>query len=122
MFKKISHEYKIRFNEVNFTEDDFWNSIPFAAKKIDDPIADYAILPTFKLASVASKKFKVAITGEGGDELFGGYSSFRRMELINKYIQFKKLIPINFFVKRMFTKNNSRLIDLIHSDDLIAST
>ena len=66
LLKKISHDYKIRFNEVSFTEDDFWNTIPFAAKKIDDPIADYAILPTFKLAAVASKKFKVAITGEGG--------------------------------------------------------
>ena len=33
LLKKISHEYKIRFNEINFTEDDFWNTIPFAAKK-----------------------------------------------------------------------------------------
>ena len=85
--KKISHEYKIRFNEVNFTEDDFWNSIPFAAKKIDDPIADYAILPTFKLASVASKKFKVAITGEGGDELFGGYGRYRHHKFKNKFFK-----------------------------------
>ena len=52
LLKKISHDYKIKFNEVSFTEDDFWNTIPFAAKKIDDPIADYAILPTFKLAAV----------------------------------------------------------------------
>ena len=84
LLKKISHEYKIRFNEINFTEDDFWNTIPFAAKKIDDPIADYAILPTFKLASVASKKFKVAITGEGGDELFGGYGRYRRHNFFKK--------------------------------------
>ncbi len=84
LLKKISNEYSIRFNEVNFTEDDFWNTIPFAAKKIDDPIADYAILPTFKLASVASKKFKVAITGEGGDELFGGYGRYRHHNFFKK--------------------------------------
>ena len=82
--KEISNEYKIKFNEINFTEDDFWNIIPFAAKKIDDPIADYAILPTFKLAEIASKKFKVAITGEGGDELFGGYGRYRRHNFLNK--------------------------------------
>lgn len=82
--KKISNQYKIRFNEINFTEDDFWNIIPFAAKKIDDPIADYAILPTFKLAEIASKKFKVAITGEGGDELFGGYGRYRHNNFLNK--------------------------------------
>ena len=84
LLKKISHDYKIRFNEVSFTEDDFWNTIPFAAKKIDDPIADYAILPTFKLAAVASKKFKVAITGEGGDELFGGYGRYRHNNFFKK--------------------------------------
>ena len=84
LLKKISHDYKIKFNEVSFTEDDFWNTIPFAAKKIDDPIADYAILPTFKLAAVASKKFKVAITGEGGDELFGGYGRYRHHNFLKK--------------------------------------
>ena len=35
------------------------------AKNIDEPIADYAILPTFKMASEASKNFKVALSGEG---------------------------------------------------------
>ena len=98
LLKKISHEYKIRFNEINFTEDDFWNTIPFAAKKIDDPIADYAILPTFKLASVASKKFKVAITGEGGDELFGGYGRYRHHNFLKKKFfkgAFRKLEKFN---------------------------
>ena len=80
----LSKYHKIKFNEVSFTEDDFWNTIPFAAKKIDDPIADYAILPTFKLAAVASKKFKVAITGEGGDELFGGYGRYRHYNFFKK--------------------------------------
>ena len=98
LLKKISHEYKIKFNEINFTEDDFWNTIPFAAKKIDDPIADYAILPTFKLASVASKKFKVAITGEGGDELFGGYGRYRHHNFFKKNFfkgAFRKLGKFN---------------------------
>jgi asparagine synthase (glutamine-hydrolysing) len=98
LLKKISHEYKIKFNEINFTEDDFWNTIPFAAKKIDDPIADYAILPTFKLASVASKKFKVAITGEGGDELFGGYGRYRHHNFLKKNFfkgAFRKLGKFN---------------------------
>ena len=62
-------------------------------QKIDDPIADYAILPTFKLASVASKKFKVAITGEGGDELFGGYGRYRHHNFLKKFFKgaFRKL-------------------------------
>ena len=84
LLRKISKEYKIHFNEINFSENDFWKLIPFAAKHIDDPIADYAILPTFKLAEQASKNFKVAITGEGGDEIFGGYGRYRKLNLFKK--------------------------------------
>ena len=36
------------------------------------------------LLIIASKKFKVAITGEGGDELFGGYGRYRRHNFLNK--------------------------------------
>ena len=119
LLKKISHEYKICFNEINFTEDDFWNTIPFAAKKIDDPIADYALLPTFKLASVASKKFKVAITGEGGDELFGGYGRYRRHNFFKKkffkgaFQKFRKFV--HFHVNFIFSLKPLRNIGNIYS-------
>lgn len=79
---KITKNFNVDHVKINFGENDFWDWIPFAAKKIDEPIADYAILPTFKLASIASKKFKVAITGEGGDELFGGYGRYKRTQRI----------------------------------------
>ena len=52
----------------------FWDLIFIAAEKIDEPVADYAILPTLKLSEKASEEFKVVLTGEGGDELFGGYN------------------------------------------------
>jgi asparagine synthase (glutamine-hydrolysing) len=46
---------------------------------MDDPAADKAILPTFKLGSaVRNAGLKVVLTGEGGDELFGGYGRYRR--------------------------------------------
>ena len=77
---KITKKYNIDLVKEKFTENDFWEWIFFAAQKIDEPIADYAILPTFKLAAKASKNFKVAITGEGGDELFGGYGRYKKTQ------------------------------------------
>jgi len=65
--------------EVDFTEQDFWNTLPQIARVMDDPVADYAELPTYKLASVAGQDFKVILCGEGGDELFGGYGRYRSM-------------------------------------------
>ncbi len=96
-FSQITKDYKIEIVKQKFSEDDFWNSIFFAADKIDEPVADYAILPTLKLASIASKNFKVALTGEGGDELFGGYGRYKKTQRFF----FKKR---NYFPKGEFSK------------------
>lgn len=66
-------------HEVDFSQNDFWNLLPEIAAAMDDPAADYAVLPTYKLASEVHKAgLKVVLSGEGGDELFGGYGRYRR--------------------------------------------
>ncbi len=62
---------------VEFGEADFWATLPQVAAAMDDPVADYAILPTWKLAREAAKELKVVLCGEGGDELFAGYGRYR---------------------------------------------
>ena len=65
--------------EVSFDESDFWDLLPKVAKAIDDPTADYAVLPTYKLARAARDAgLKVVLSGEGGDEMFAGYGRYRR--------------------------------------------
>lgn len=63
--------------EIPFEEEDFWRLLPETAAALDDPAADYAILPTYKLAREASRELKVILTGEGGDEMLGGYGRYR---------------------------------------------
>jgi asparagine synthase (glutamine-hydrolysing) len=65
-------------HEVTFDEGDFWALAPKVAAAMDDPTCDYAILPTYKLAAAARGHLKVILCGEGGDELFAGYSRYRR--------------------------------------------
>ncbi len=57
--------------------EDFLQSLPRAVGAMDDPAADYAVLPTFLLAKAAAKDVKVVLTGEGGDELLAGYGRYR---------------------------------------------
>ena len=62
---------------IEFGADDFWQLLPQIAGAFDDPTADYAILPTYKLGAEAKKRVKVVLSGEGGDELFAGYGRYR---------------------------------------------
>ena len=76
--ERVANALKLDWRETSFGEDDFWRILPQIAWAMDDPTADYATLPTYKLAEAAKGTLTVVLTGEGGDELFGGYGRYRR--------------------------------------------
>lgn len=49
---------------------------PELMEMLDDPIADTSLLPTFLLSRLARRHVTVALTGDGADELFGGYETY----------------------------------------------
>jgi asparagine synthase (glutamine-hydrolysing) len=59
-----------------FTADQAADTLEELWQFIDEPIADAAILPTYFLSKMTKKSVKVALAGEGGDELFGGYPTY----------------------------------------------
>lgn len=78
--ERVARQLNLDWNNVSFGEEDFWRIVPQVAWAMDDPVADYACLPTYKLAQQAKSRLTVVLTGEGGDELFGGYSRYRRAQ------------------------------------------
>ena len=76
--ERVARALNLDWRETRFDEADFWRILPKVAWALDDPTADYATLPTYKLAEAAKDTLTVVLTGEGGDELFGGYGRYRR--------------------------------------------
>lgn len=76
--QSVAKAFHAEHIEIEFSENDFWRLLPAIARAMDDPAADYAILPAYKLAAAAhAAGLKVILSGEGGDELFGGYGRYR---------------------------------------------
>ncbi|TIM51937.1 MAG: hypothetical protein E5Y60_34970, partial [Mesorhizobium sp.] len=54
----------------------------------DEPLSDKAAIPAFRVCEFASRDRTVVLTGDGGDELFGGYRSYKRFSGIRRKQRF----------------------------------
>ncbi len=64
------------------TADEFINELGNIVWHMDDPVADPAAVPLYFVAKEASKHVKVVLSGEGADELFGGYNIYREPDAL----------------------------------------
>ncbi|HEX9983063.1 MAG TPA: asparagine synthase (glutamine-hydrolyzing) [Thermoanaerobaculia bacterium] len=69
--------------------------LPLLARQFDDPIADHAMIPTYLVSAMIREHAKVALTGDGGDELFGGYPHYA---MLARQERVSRLLPR--FVRR----------------------
>lgn len=66
-----------RHERIEISEAMVWRHLPEIVGCMDDPAADFAIIPTWFLARLARGSVKVVLSGEGGDEMFAGYGRYR---------------------------------------------
>lgn len=78
----------MKHQKKDITPEMFFDILPTVQYHSDEPHANLSAVPLFYLANMASKDVKVVLSGEGADELFGGYYEY---ETPREYARYKKL-------------------------------
>jgi len=80
----VAEQYGTRHEELVLRPDAAL-LLPALAEAFDEPFADSSALPTYLVSKLAAEHVKVALSGEGGDELFGGYYTYTADMLATRY-------------------------------------
>ncbi|EJS57064.1 TPA: asparagine synthase (glutamine-hydrolyzing) [Bacillus thuringiensis] len=75
--KETAEKLGVKNYSVLVTPQEFMNEFPKIMWHMDDPLADPAAVPLYFVAKEARKHVTVVLSGEGSDELFGGYNIYR---------------------------------------------
>jgi asparagine synthase (glutamine-hydrolysing) len=88
---QVAKRYKTR-HFVDRVESDDFDLIDTLTRLYDEPYADSSALPTYRVCQLARRHVTVALSGDGGDESFGGY---RRYRLHMAEERFRQLLPLS---------------------------
>ena len=83
--KKTAEALGVENISYNIKPEEFIKELPKIIWHLDDPVADPAAIPLYFLARTAREHVTVALSGEGADELFGGYNIYREPQSLKMF-------------------------------------
>lgn len=106
--KEIARHFGTDHTEYYCTSETSKSIIPELAYYFDEPFADSSAIPTTLVSKLARQDVTVALSGDGGDELFAGYRNYR---IFLKYLKMMDVIPpFASEIVKMWVKLFSRLL------------
>jgi asparagine synthase (glutamine-hydrolysing) len=82
--REVAEYHDTDHTEFTVTPDDVREIIPTVLDRLGEPFADQSLIPTYVVSRETSQNVKVALSGDGADELFAGYNKYRG-EYYSKY-------------------------------------
>ena len=112
--KRLSEKIGVDHYTKLITSEEFWGAVPKVQYHMDQPLADPSCIALYFVSKLASEHVKVVLSGEGADELFGGYQVYRSP--MNQRI-YHAICP--YPLRKLFRKIALRLPDIKGRDYLI---
>lgn len=119
--REVSRKYNTEHVEIQQPLPDLGDLLMKMQEIYDEPFADSSNIPTYLISKAASQHLKVVLTGDGGDELLGGYMYWYR-NLVN--IEKRKLMatPMRMILSissKVAAKLNNRYIPYLHAQQAL---
>jgi asparagine synthase (glutamine-hydrolysing) len=100
----VAKAFKTEHHEITITPEQFFAELPRLVWHEDEPLGFIASVPLYFVSKLAQRHVKVVLTGEGSDEILGGYGRYQKtLKLLQYGRQYESIAP-NFF--RELIKNN----------------
>ena len=100
----VSKAFKTEHHEITITPEQFFNELPNLVWHEDEPLGFIASVPLYFVSKLAQKHVKVVLTGEGSDEILGGYGRYQKTLALLRYGKKYETLTPNFL--RKIVKNN----------------
>ncbi len=82
---ELAEAVGIEHHKHLISEEEYWDSLPKVQYVLDQPLADPACVALYAVSKLASQYVKVVLSGEGADELFGGYRIYHEPMSLRRY-------------------------------------
>jgi asparagine synthase (glutamine-hydrolysing) len=90
--REVANYHETDHTEFTVTAEEVRDAIPNVLDRLGEPFADQSLIPTYIVSRETSQDVKVALSGDGADELFAGYSKYRGEYYSKHYRQLPKAI------------------------------
>ena len=83
--KNLSEKIGVEHHTHLISSEEFWDAVPTVQYHMDQPLADPSCIALYFVSRLASHYVKVVLSGEGADELFGGYTCYNDPRVFKIY-------------------------------------
>ena len=112
--QSLSEKIGVEHHAKLISSEEFWAAVPKVQYHMDQPLADPSCIALYFVTKLASEYVKVVLSGEGADELFGGYTCYNDPRVFKWY---QKIVP--YFLRRGIGWICKKLPDIKGRDYLI---